>query len=107
MQVIYAVPFFFLSVIGCLACIAIPRMRRYSLQAAVAPLAFGFCSIIAAGAAVILSDYSGVFHLSVLDEPFGGFNSLVVAFAVYFIPGFLGAWLAVSLTGRLKARLSK
>jgi hypothetical protein len=107
MQVIYAVPFILLSAICYLACLAIPRVRRYALQAMLAPVAFGFCSIISAGAAVLVSDFSGVFHFSALDEPLDGFRGLAIALAVYFVPGFLGAWLAVSFAGRLRTRISK
>ena len=107
MHVIYALPFFLLSVITCLSCLAIPKTRQYAIQAAVAPLAFGFFSIIATGAVLLLSDYSGVFHFSILDERLVGWKGFAIALAIYFVPGFLGAWLSVSIVSRLKARFSK
>ena len=41
MQVIYALPFVLLSIVSFLVCVAVPRWRRYSFQALVAPVAFG------------------------------------------------------------------
>ena len=106
MQVIYAVPFVLLSAIGYLACLAIPRMRRYTLQAVVAPLAFGFCSIVGAAAVVLMSDYTG-FQIAAFNSPLVGAGGFLTALTIYFVPGALGTWLAISLTGRLRARISK
>jgi hypothetical protein len=80
-------------------------MRRYVLWASVGPVAFGLCSIISAAAAVLISDR--ILHLTLLNEPLNGSTGLMIAFVIYITPGILGAWLAVSLAGRLKARLSK
>jgi hypothetical protein len=94
LQAMYALLFILLSVICCLACLIIPKARRYALQALVAPVAFGFCSIVAGVAIGLASDY---FHVAIPGE-------VVV---IYFIPGVLGACLALSLVGRTKLRVSK
>jgi hypothetical protein len=106
MQVIYAIPFFLLSVFCFLACLAIPKIRRYALQAAVAPLAFGFCSIVGAGAVVLIADYAGL-QIAVLSRPLVGLGGFLTVLTIYFVPGVLGTWLAISITGRLRARFSK
>jgi hypothetical protein len=78
----------------------------YTLQAVVAPLAFGFCSIIGAGAVVLISDYAGL-QIAALNRPLVGLGGLLTILAIYFVPGVLGTWLAISITGRLRARISK
>jgi len=104
--VIYAAPFILLSAVCCLTCLVIPKMRRYLLQAAVAPVAFGFCSIISAGAIILISDHAGI-HLAVLDRPLDGIRGVMIALAIYITPGMIGTWLAVSFAGRIKMRVSK
>ena len=107
MQIFYAVLFILMSVVCGLACLVIPKMRRYALQVLVAPVAFGFCSIIGMGMILLLSDYTRILHFAVLNEPAVGIRGFMITSVIYFIPGVLGAWVAVSLAGRLKARLSK
>jgi len=46
-------------------------------------------------------------HLAALNEPLVGIRGFMIALAIYFTPGVLGTWLAVSLAGRIKERLSK
>jgi hypothetical protein len=81
-------------------------MRQYMLQAVVAPLAFGFCSIIGVGAVVLISDHAGL-QIAALNRPLVGMGGFLTVLGIYFIPGALGTWLAISLTGRLRARISK
>ena len=64
------------------------------------------CGAHGAGAVVLISDYAGI-HLAALNEPLVGIRGFMIALAIYFTPNVLGTWLAVSLAGRLKERLSK
>ena len=92
MQVIYALPFVLLSILSFLTCIAVPRLRRYRFQALVAPIAFGFCSIAAAGAIVLTSDH---FNLGLFTKEWSGPRDAVPLLLIYFIPGLLGSWSAI------------
>src|SRR5262244_11577 len=67
MQVLYAMPFVLVSVLAFLACVIVPRWRRYKFQALVAPVAFGFCSIVAAALIVLYIRplQSGLIHETV------------------------------------------
>ena len=101
MQIIYAFPFILLSIVAFLSCLAIPRLRGYVVQALVAPVAFGFCSIV--GMFVILSIGWFLFHVS--SGPLVGIGGVAIAFVIYFIPGAIGAWLVVSIVNRTKQRM--
>src|SRR5437660_378888 len=102
MQIIYALPFIALSVILCAICLVFPRLRRYMVPALVAPVAFGFCSIVGAGTVVLIADKFGL-----LTEPAMGVRGVVIAMLIYFLPGGLGVWLAVSATRRIQTHFSK
>jgi hypothetical protein len=93
MQILYALPFIVLSGICCVLCLAIPRMRRFALAAAVGPVAFGFCSIVGV-AAVLVAENSGW-----VTEPnsFFGF--------VWVVSGVIGAWITVLLANRVRRHL--
>jgi hypothetical protein len=93
MQVIYAVPFVLFSMLGFLVCFAVPRWQRYRFQALVAPVAFGFCSIVAMGAIVLTSDH---FNLGLFTKQWSGPRDDVPLLLVYFIPGLVGGWCAVA-----------
>ena len=105
MPIIYALPFMFVSAICCFICIVIRELRPYIFQASVAPVAFGFCSIVVAGAIVLVSDFMGLSHYVSLDEPISGAKGFLIVIVIYVIPGLAGAWLAVFLAGRVKTRL--
>ena len=92
MQVIYASPFVLLSILSFLVCVAVPRWRRYRFQALVAPVAFGFCSIVVAGATVLTSDH---FNLGLFTKEWSGTRDAVPLLLIYFIPGLLGSWFAI------------
>jgi hypothetical protein len=100
-QILYAFPFILLSIVAFLSCLAIPRLRRYAVQALVTPVAFGFCSIV--GMFVILSAVWFLFHVS--SGPLVGIGGVAIAFVIYFIPGAVGAWLVVSVVNRIKQRI--
>jgi hypothetical protein len=95
-QIIYAAPFVLLSVAAFLCCVIVPRLREYALQAFVAPLAFGICSII--GFALIALGGAAV------SERFGfafpNWTVLAVCFFAYIVFGLTGAWLALRLVHR-------
>ena len=92
MQVIYALPFGMFSALAFFACVVVPRWRRYKFHALVAPIAFGFCSIVAAGAIILTSDH---FNLGLFTRPFSGPRDEVPLILIYFIPGLIGSWVAV------------
>ncbi len=104
MQIIYAAPFILLSMVGAFLCFIMPKLRKYSLQVAAAPLAFGFCSITGMLAVSLLNDYSGL-HYAVLDEPIIGARGFALMAAIYLLPGVLGAGLAIWIVGRISAIL--
>jgi hypothetical protein len=93
MQVIYAMPFALLSALAFFACIVVPPWRRYKFHALVAPIAFGFCSIVAAGAIVLTADH---FNQGLFTSPWsGGLRDAGTVILIYFIPGMIGSWVAV------------
>ena len=94
MQVIYAVPFMLLSILGFLVCVAVPRWRRYKLQVLVAPVAFGFCSIVTAEAVLLTADH---FNVGLFARPLSGLLGSVTLFLIYFLPGLVGGWCAVAV----------
>jgi hypothetical protein len=47
------------------------------------------------------------FHLPLNPGPLTGMKGLMIGLVIYFMPGAVGAWLAVSLAGRIKARFLK
>ena|SRR5260370_38446915 len=104
MPFIYAAPFVALSALAFLLCLAIPGVRRYKLYALVAPVAFGFCSIVTMGIVVVTGDLVGQrLRLSVFSEPLTGIKGAAILLFIYFIPGILGAWFAVAIIRRFTA----
>lgn len=95
MQIIYAMPFVLLSMFGFLVCAVVPRWRAYRFQALVGPVAFGFCSIVAMGAIVLISDH---FNLGLFTRPWSGL------LLIYVIPGLLGSWFAVAAVTKIVRR---
>jgi hypothetical protein len=96
--VIYAAPFILLSIVSCLICLAIPRFREKALQALVAPVAFGFCSVVGM---LVIDTLIGHFY-GACPCPEFGMKGILVGFCIYAVPGILGAWFAVNLVGRIK-----
>jgi len=92
MQVIYALPFVVFSIIAFLTCVAVPRWRHYRFQALVAPVAFGFSSIVAMGVIVLTSDH---FNLVLFTKPWPGM------LLTYFTPGLSGSWAAVAAVTKI------
>jgi hypothetical protein len=93
MQIIYVAPFILLSVLSFVVCLAIPKLRRISLPALVAPVAFGVCSIVGWISFVLVSD----FVLKISLGPASGFHGVMEGLAFYLLPGVLGAWFAMWL----------
>lgn len=98
MQVIYAMPFMLLSVLGFGVCFVVPKWRRYRFQALVAPVAFGFCSIVALGAVILTADH---LNLGLFTKPQSGVRDVVPLLFIYFIPGLLGSWCAVAAVTKI------
>jgi hypothetical protein len=102
MPVIYAAPFILLSLIGFVCSMAIPRMRPYAFRALVAPVAFGFCSIVAMG--LILAISHGL-NLQFANAPLVGARGLFEGIAIYFFPGLVGAWIAIQIVSQIETRV--
>jgi hypothetical protein len=103
MQVIYALPFVVLSMLSFLICAAVPRWRPYKFQALIAPVAFGFFSIVAAGAMVLTSDH---FNLGLFTKPWTGPRDAMPLLLIYFIPGLVGSWCAVAAVKKIARKRS-
>lgn len=101
MQIIYAIPFALVSVLAFLLCVAVPRWRRYKLQALVAPVAFGVCSIVAAALIVLTSDH---FNLGLFTRPWTGPRDAAPLLLIYIVPGLIGSWAAVLAVTRIAQR---
>ena len=94
MPIIYAAPFVFLSLLAFGYCACFPKRRKYAIQAAVAPLAFGVCSIV------------GLLFFSLLVAAHGSATKTAIMLC-YVLPGLLGACGAVSVTNRVRDARSK
>lgn len=104
MQVIYAAPFILLSLIAFAVFLAVPRLRPYKFRALVAPVAFGFCSIVAM---VLIAVSSQGLGLRFMNSPLAGLRGLALGIAIYFIPGLMGAWIAVEIVRQIEVRALK
>ena len=98
---VYAAPFVLLSILCFLICVAVPRWRGYRFQALVAPVAFGFCSIVAMAVIVLTSDH---FNLGLFTKVPSGSLEAVALFMIYFIPGLIGSWGAVAAVTKIVSR---
>lgn len=98
MQIIYALPFIFLSLLGFAVFVGVPALRRLALAALIAPVAFGFCSL-AGWIGFALID---VFLLHLRSNSTGWLTLEGLLF--YLTPGMLGAWLAVRVVRFLESR---
>ena len=87
MQLIYAIPFVFLSLVLCAIFLAVPSWRPFASCALVGPVAFGACSI-AGWIAFALIGYSLHLRSSL------GYLLAVEGLLFYALPGVLGAWFA-------------
>jgi uncharacterized membrane protein len=104
-QVLYAAPFILLSLVSYLICLAVPRFRRNALQALIVPVAFGFFSIVGMVVIVLAGDVlTERFRFNVDTGPLVGVKGIFIGFFIYFVPGILGAWLAVHLVNKIKRR---
>lgn len=101
MQIIYAAPFVLLSILSFVICLAIPKLRHFSLPALIAPVAFGVCSIVGWISFILISQF--VFRISL--GPAAGLGGVVEGLLFYLAPGLFGAWLAVKAVRALDQRL--
>jgi len=101
LQLVYASFFVLLSIICCLICLAIPRLRKYAIQTLVAPVAFGFFALGGMAIVGIGLNLSGIWE-SDLNPVL-----VIILYAVYGACGFFGAWAAIRTAGRLLRMHSK
>ncbi len=69
-----------------------------------APVAFGLCSIVGMLLIVLIGDLLHD-HLGLptpFDAPMAGTRRLLIGAAIYVIPGIAGAWLAISVAGKIE-----
>lgn len=98
--VFYAVPFIALSFLCLSVCLVVPRLRRYALEAFIAPLAFGFTAILTFVEVIVISQ-----SLGMLEGPLVGGGRILVYMAFYVAPGVLGTYVVLSLVRRVRGRL--
>jgi hypothetical protein len=94
---VYAVPFIGLSLAACACCLVVPKLRRHALRALVAPVAFGFCSVV--GAVTIIVTAAG------LRRPLpemAGVGGVLIFMVIYVTPGLLGTLLVLTLLDRVR-----
>jgi hypothetical protein len=94
-----------LSVVLGLIFLAVPRLRRYAIPAAIAPAAFAACSIVGVFGTVLLAERLGVDRALGFDKPVEGSARIVIFFAVYGFSGVVGTAVAVSVANRIQRRL--
>ncbi len=99
MQIFYVAPFVLISIISFAGVLAIPRLRRFAFRALVAPVAFGFCSIVAMALILVVAD-----GLRLRFPPIAGPTGVLLFIGIYFIPGAIGAWIAIAIVGRVETR---
>lgn len=102
MQIIYGAPFILLSLIAFVCSLAIPRLRLYAFRVLVAPVAFGFCSIVAMALILVISHGLG---LQFANYPLVGMRGVIAGIAIYFMPGLIGAWIAVEIVRQIETRV--
>jgi hypothetical protein len=96
LQIIYAAPFVMLSLLSFIVFLVVPRLRRFALQALVAPVAFGFCAIAGYFAWVLVCD----FLLKMQLRPVEGLRGVIEVLFFFITPGVIGSWAAVWIVGR-------
>ena len=94
MQIIYAAPFILLSMIAFGVFLVVPRLRRHSISALVAPVAFGFCALAGYISWVLICG----FVLKIALRPVEGVHGFFEVLFFFLLPGFAGAWLAIWLS---------
>ena len=93
--IIYAIPFVVLSLLAWALCLVVPKLHQYALQALVAPVAFGFCSIVSAVTIVVSA--------AGLRRPvpeIAGVGGVLIVIGIYITPGVLGTLLVLALLER-------
>jgi len=100
MQLIYAAPFILLSLALFFVCLIVPRLRPYAFRALVAPVAFGFCSIV--GMALIVLSLNSINRNPLFNRPITDAQTYILDALMYFPPGVLGAWLAVNIVRQIE-----
>ena len=92
MQIIYAAPFVFLSIVSFAICLATPTLRRFALPALIAPVTFGFFSIMGWLAFAIVAGNVLKLHLG----PATGVHGVLEGLFFYCLPGVFASWIAVA-----------
>jgi hypothetical protein len=93
-----------LSLVAFVLPLSTPRLRPYAFRALVAPVAFGFCSIVAM-VLILVASYG--LNLQFANAPLTGARGLFEGIAVFFLPGLVGAWIAVEIVRQVEVRALK
>jgi hypothetical protein len=102
MQVIYAAPFILLSLFAFFVCLLVPSFRPYSFRAIVAPVVFGFCSLF--GMVIGVLALHSIQKNPLFNRPLTDLQTYVMEALLYFPPGLIGAWIAVTIVKRVEER---
>jgi hypothetical protein len=102
MLVIYAAPFILLSLAAFFVCLLVPSFRPYTFRAMVAPVVFGFCSMF--GMVVGVVALNSIQKNPLFNRPLTDVQTYVMEALLYFPPGLIGAWLAVTIVKRVEER---
>ncbi len=97
MQIIYAAPFILISIIAFAVFIAVPRLRRHAIAAAVAPAAFGFWALAGYVTWVLVC----MFVLKVQLRPVEGLHGVLDVLFFFIMPGALGSWMSIWISGKV------
>jgi hypothetical protein len=87
MQIIYAAPFILLSISRFRTVACYSSITAYAFRTLAAPVAFGFCSIVAM---VLILVASHGLNLQFANAPLTGARGLFEGIAIYFVPGLVG-----------------
>jgi hypothetical protein len=100
LQIIYAAPFVFLSIVSFAICLAVPSLRRFALPALIVRVTFGFSSIVGWVAFALIADDVLKLHLG----PATGVHGVVEGLLFYLLPGVVASWIAIATVRTLELR---
>jgi hypothetical protein len=101
LQIIYAAPFVFLSIVSFSICLAIRPLRRFAIPALIVPVTFGFFSILGWIAFVLIAGFVLKLHLG----PATGIHGIAEGLLFYLVPGVLASWAAIVVARFVENRL--
>lgn len=101
MQIIYAAPFIFLSLVSFIICLAARPLRRFAIPALIVPVTFGCFSILGWIGFVLIASFVLKLHLG----PATGVHGIAEGLLFYVFPGVLASWIAIVIARFVESRL--